>query len=123
MFMPYLKDINELDGKFVYATRTVLFLRDDGTLKPVAIELSLPHPDGWTYGAESQVHTPSSCGVEGSIWQLAKAYVSVNDTGHHQFISHWYVMNCNYRIVVFIPSIALDFELDIYVRLINLPEN
>jgi linoleate 9S-lipoxygenase len=90
MFMPYLETINELKETFIYATRTVLFLRDDGTLKPVAIELSLPHSDGWTYGAVSQVHTPSSHGVKGSIWQLAKAYVSVNDTGHHQLISHWY---------------------------------
>lgn len=93
--MPYLEAINKLEETFIYATRTVLFLRDDGTLKLVAIELSLPHPDGFIYGAESQVHTPSSYSVEGSIWQLARAYASVNDTAYHQIISHWYVMNCN----------------------------
>ncbi|XP_078148563.1 putative linoleate 9S-lipoxygenase 4 [Carex rostrata] len=87
--MPYLEGINKLEETFIYATRTVLFLRDDGTLKPVAIELSLPHPHGCIYGAESQVHTPSSYSVEGSIWQLARAYASVNDTAYHQIISHW----------------------------------
>jgi linoleate 9S-lipoxygenase len=88
-FMPYLSKINELEGNFIYATRTVLFLRDDGTLKPVAIELSLPDSERWTYGAVSQVHTISSSGIKLSIWRLAKAYVSVNDTVYHQLISHW----------------------------------
>ncbi|XP_060966833.1 probable linoleate 9S-lipoxygenase 5 isoform X2 [Cannabis sativa] len=87
-FMPYLRRINSTLTK-TYASRTLLFLKDDGTLKPLAIELSLPHPNGDQYGAVSKVYTPSKEGVESAIWELAKAYVAVNDSGYHQLISHW----------------------------------
>ncbi|KAA8536607.1 hypothetical protein F0562_029085 [Nyssa sinensis] len=39
-FMPYLRRMNKT------STRTILFLQSNGTLKPLAIELSLPHPRG-----------------------------------------------------------------------------
>ncbi|VAI21648.1 unnamed protein product [Triticum turgidum subsp. durum] len=87
--MPFLVDINNLDGSFVYATRTLLFRRGDGTLAPVAIELSSPLIQGDLTTAKSTVYTPHHAGVEGWIWQLAKAYASVNDYGWHQLISHW----------------------------------
>ncbi|GKV42758.1 hypothetical protein SLEP1_g50132 [Rubroshorea leprosula] len=86
--MPYLARINSTGTK-TYASRTLLLLQDDGTLKPLAIELSLPHPQGENHGAVSKVFTPAQEGVEGSIWKLAKAYVAVNDSGYHQLISHW----------------------------------
>ncbi|XP_042499603.1 probable linoleate 9S-lipoxygenase 5 isoform X2 [Macadamia integrifolia] len=86
--MPYLRRINTTTTK-TYAARTILFLKDDGTLKPVAIELCLPHPDGDQLGPVSKVFTPAEDGVEGSVWQLAKAYVAVNDSGFHQLITHW----------------------------------
>ncbi|XP_065863329.1 linoleate 9S-lipoxygenase 5-like isoform X2 [Euphorbia lathyris] len=86
--MPYLTNINSTATK-TYASRTILLLQDDGTLKPLAIELSLPHPQGEKHGAVSKVFTPAEDGVSGSVWQLAKAYAAVNDSGYHQLISHW----------------------------------
>ncbi|EHA8588641.1 Lipoxygenase [Cocos nucifera] len=86
--VPYLNRINSTSSK-IYASRTLLLLKDDGSLKPLAIELSLLHPDGEHLGAVNKVFTPADLGVEGSIWQLAKAYVAVNDSGVHQLISHW----------------------------------
>ncbi|XP_077209998.1 putative linoleate 9S-lipoxygenase 5 [Tasmannia lanceolata] len=88
MLMPYVNRINTTTTK-LYATRTLLFLKEDGTLTPLAIELSLPHPEGEKYGAVSQVFTPAHEGVEGSVWLLAKAFAAVNDSGVHQLISHW----------------------------------
>lgn len=106
--MTYLRRINSTSTK-TYATRTLLLLQEDGTLKPLAIELSLPHPQGERHGAVSKVFTPPEdgigsvqkkeneasaedvrkVGIEASIWQLAKAYAAVNDSGYHQLISHW----------------------------------
>lgn len=87
-FIPYLRRINSIAK--AYATRTFLFLKDNGTLKPIAIELSLPHPSGDQYGADSKVILPAAEGVESTIWLLAKAHVIVNDSGYHQLMSHWY---------------------------------
>ncbi|GAU51607.1 hypothetical protein TSUD_414390 [Trifolium subterraneum] len=85
---PYLRKINATDTK-AYATRTILFLQNNGTLKPLAIELSRPHPQGDSFGPVSNVYTPASEGVEASIWLLAKAFVIVNDSCYHQLVSHW----------------------------------
>ncbi|KAJ1420347.1 PLAT/LH2 domain [Sesbania bispinosa] len=86
-FMMYLERINKIAK--AYATRTILFLKDDGTLKPLAIELSKPHSSGVKFGAESKVILPADQGVESTIWLLAKAHVIVNDSCYHQLMSHW----------------------------------
>ncbi|KAG2546670.1 hypothetical protein PVAP13_9KG038100 [Panicum virgatum] len=88
-FMPFLIDVNNLEGNFIYASRTLFFLRGDGRLAPLAIELSEPYIDGALTKAKSKVYTPASSGVDAWVWQLAKAYVAVNDSGWHQLISHW----------------------------------
>ncbi|KAI9087871.1 hypothetical protein K1719_030201 [Acacia pycnantha] len=86
---PYLRRINSTSTK-TYASRTILFLQDIGTLKPLAIELSKPHPNGDQFGVISKVYMPAEEGsIKHSIWKLAKAYVGVNDSGYHQLISHW----------------------------------
>ncbi|KAK9993059.1 hypothetical protein SO802_022762 [Lithocarpus litseifolius] len=84
--MPFLNRINT-KGVCAYASRTLLFRRSDDTLKPIAIELSLP---GSSYASEiSNVLLPASHGHEAALWQLAKAHVVANDSVHHQLISHW----------------------------------
>ena len=93
--IPYLRRINSTTSK-AYATRTILLLKTDGTLKPLAIELSLPHPQGDQYGAISNVYLPAEEGVESYIWLLAKAYVVVNDSNYHQLISHWYAFSVRF---------------------------
>ncbi|KAF4397119.1 hypothetical protein G4B88_008965 [Cannabis sativa] len=103
-FIPYMRRINTTLTK-AYATRTILFLTKDGTLKPIAIELSLPHQDGDEHGAVSKVYTPTEEGVEGTIWQLAKAYVAVNDVCYHQThcVSEPFVIATNRQLSVLHP--------------------
>ncbi|XP_073006726.1 linoleate 9S-lipoxygenase A-like [Typha latifolia] len=85
--MPYLRRINA-QGICVYASRTLLFLKKDGTLKLLVIELTSPEDD--EKKETSRVFLPSIQGSEGAaLWQLAKAQVAVNDSGYHQLISHW----------------------------------
>jgi hypothetical protein len=83
-FLPFVNQINESPTCKAYATRTVLFLTKEGTLRPVAIELSLP-------GATKRVFTPPPMGMKDWMWELAKAHVLANDAGYHQLVSHWYV--------------------------------
>ncbi|CAH1444189.1 unnamed protein product [Lactuca virosa] len=125
--MPYVRRINATTNK-IYASRTLLLLQNDGTLKPLAIELSLPHPDGDKHGAISNVYTPAENGIEGSVWQLAKAYVAVNDSGIHQLISHWlnthaviepFVIAANRQLSVMHPVYKLLYPHFRYTMYIN----
>ncbi|KAM3390865.1 hypothetical protein ACQJBY_012471 [Aegilops geniculata] len=103
--MPYLKRINELPGaeekgeisqRKSYATRTLFFLQDDSTLKPLAIELSSPHPKDERLGATSTVYTPPdklNAGDAASdtftAWDLAKAHAASNDACKNNYVLHW----------------------------------
>lgn len=87
IYLPFLDRINALDGRKAYATRTIFFLTSVGTLKPIAIELSLP-----ANGPDSQskrVVTPPVDATSNWMWQLAKAHVCSNDAGVHQLANHW----------------------------------
>ncbi|KAI9120076.1 hypothetical protein K1719_009045 [Acacia pycnantha] len=84
--IPFLNKINT-NGVCAYASRTFLLLRNDGMLKPLAIELSLPSsPVG---NEQHRIFLPAAEGVEAALWQLAKAHVAANDNLYHQLICHW----------------------------------
>ncbi|TKV97883.1 hypothetical protein SEVIR_9G523500v4 [Setaria viridis] len=83
-----VQQINAIEGRKAYATRTILFLTQAGTLKPIAIELSLP-PSQPGEPRLSKVLTPPSDATTNWLWMLAKAHVSSNDAGVHQLVNHW----------------------------------
>ncbi|KAI3913436.1 hypothetical protein MKW98_003915 [Papaver atlanticum] len=84
IYLPFVERINALDGRKTYATRTLFFLSSTGTLKPIAIELSLA-----SEASAKRVLTPPNCATSSWIWQLAKAHVGSNDAGVHQLVNHW----------------------------------
>ncbi|XP_057842728.1 linoleate 13S-lipoxygenase 3-1, chloroplastic [Cryptomeria japonica] len=86
-FIPVANGINALDGRKTYATRTIFFLTPVNTLKPVAIELSLPSPAPGSRA--KRVFTPANDSISHWLWQLAKAHVCSNDAGVHQLVNHW----------------------------------
>ncbi|CAH2037169.1 unnamed protein product [Thlaspi arvense] len=85
IYLPFLDRINALDGRKAYATRTIFFMTRLGTLKPVAIELSLPS-HGKNHRSK-RVVTPPVDATSNWVWQLAKAHVSSNDAGVHQLVT------------------------------------
>ncbi|KAK7338235.1 hypothetical protein VNO77_18838 [Canavalia gladiata] len=84
VYLPFLDGINALDDRKSYATRTIFFLTPLGTLKPIAIELSLGPSSGL-----KRVVTPPVDATTNWMWQLAKAHVCANDAGVHQLVNHW----------------------------------
>lgn len=89
VYLPFIDRINALDGRKTYATRTVFFSTSLGTLKPVAIELSLPCTGAPSSRESKRVITPPMDATSYWIWQLAKAHVCSNDAGVHQLVNHW----------------------------------
>ena len=88
LLLPYVLKVRKLEGTTLYGSRALFFLTDDGTLRPIAIELTRPkskRKPQWR-----QVFTPGCDGsVTGSwLWQLAKAHVLAHDAGVHQLINH-----------------------------------
>ncbi|MCO5561651.1 hypothetical protein L7F22_015272 [Adiantum nelumboides] len=80
-FLPFVSHVNALEGRKMYASRTILFHTRSGSLVPLAIELSLP--------SRKRVFTPGLHASSYWLWQLAKAHVSSNDAGFHQLVNHW----------------------------------
>ncbi|CAL0329177.1 unnamed protein product [Lupinus luteus] len=92
MLLPYVSKIRKLEGKTLYGSRTLFFLTPDGTLRPLAIELTRPPMDG--KGQWKQVFTPTWHSTSGWLWRIAKAHVLSHDSGYHQLVSHWLRTHC-----------------------------
>lgn len=90
IYLPYVTRINAQKLGLMYATRTVLFLGKDGTLAPLAIELTLP-PTKAGENKISRVFTAPKPdqSEKDQLWKLAKAHVLSNDSSYHEVISHW----------------------------------
>ncbi|XP_059627324.1 linoleate 13S-lipoxygenase 2-1, chloroplastic-like [Cornus florida] len=95
LLLPYVNKVRGLSPSYkttLYGSRTLFFLTTDGTLRPLAIELTRPPEDGkpqW-----KQVFTPDWTATGCWLWRLAKVHVLAHDSGVHQLISHWLRTHC-----------------------------
>ncbi|KAG6787645.1 hypothetical protein POTOM_003688 [Populus tomentosa] len=92
LFLPFVSKIRELKGTTLYGSRTLFFLTHEGTLRPLAIELTRPPMDGkpqW-----KQVFRPAWHSTGVWLWRLAKAHVLAHESGYHQLVSHWLRTHC-----------------------------
>lgn len=87
LFLPYVHKVRELEDNTLYGSRAVFFLTLDGTLQPIAIELTRPATP--TKPQWRQVFTPTWDATGAWLWRLAKVHVIAHDTGYHQLVSHW----------------------------------
>ncbi|KAK9120026.1 hypothetical protein Scep_018119 [Stephania cephalantha] len=87
LLLPFVKKINSLPGRKIYASRTVFFYSKEGTLKPIAIELSLPPTH--SSPRNKHIYTQGHDATTYWLWKLAKAHVCTNDAGIHQLVNHW----------------------------------
>lgn len=87
ILLPFIKGMNSLPGRKAYASRTVFYYTKSGTLKPIAVELSLPPTR--SSSRNKHVYTQGHDATAHWIWKLAKAHVCSNDAGIHQLVNHW----------------------------------
>ncbi|KAK1604205.1 hypothetical protein QYE76_027878 [Lolium multiflorum] len=87
VFLPYVHKVRELPDTTLYGSRAVFFLTDEGTLTPLAIELTRPQSP--TKPQWKRVFTHGSDATEKWLWKLAKAHVLTHDSTYHQLVSHW----------------------------------
>ena len=87
MFFPIVEKINAPENRKAYATRKLVFLCSDETLKVLAIELVLPDSNGGKKNA--RVFTPPTDSSKMDyVWELAKAHVMSNEMSVHQVTNH-----------------------------------
>ncbi|GJZ34397.1 lipoxygenase 3, chloroplastic-like protein [Tanacetum coccineum] len=83
-YLPFLEWINAQEGRKAYGTRTIFFLTSVGTLKPIAIELSLP-PNDSNIPLKQVLTPPIDATTNGSgNWPKLMYAAEV-----HQLIHHW----------------------------------
>ena len=78
LFLPYVSKVREIKGTTLYGSRTLFFLTKQGTLKPLAIELTRPIMDGkpqW-----KQVFTPASHSTDLWLYTCYSFKFSCNQT-------------------------------------------
>ncbi|KAL2608338.1 hypothetical protein R1flu_026911 [Riccia fluitans] len=91
IYMPYLERINlAKDGGKAYAPRSIFFYTKEGTMKPIAIELSVPPHSGST-SAIRRIFLPPAAGSteKDYCWELAKIHANSIDFGYHELVTHW----------------------------------
>ncbi|KAL6966376.1 linoleate 13S-lipoxygenase [Sarracenia purpurea var. burkii] len=92
LLLPYVNKVREIKGTTLYGSRTLFFLTHEGTLRPLAIELTRP-PVGdkpqW-----KQVFTPAWDATGCWLWRFAKTHVLAHDSGFHELVSHWLRTHC-----------------------------
>jgi lipoxygenase len=88
-YITYINRINAQQGVACYASRTLLFLTSHGTLKVLAIELTLP-PKAPGGAKNSRVFLPprDQESTKNWVWELAKSHVISNDAAFHQVVNH-----------------------------------
>ncbi|KAG6787644.1 hypothetical protein POTOM_003687 [Populus tomentosa] len=92
LLLPFVSKVREIKGTTLYGSRTLFFLTPEGTLRPLAIELTRPPMDGKPHW--KQVFTPCYHSTGCWLWRLAKAHVLAHDSGFHQLVSHWLRTHC-----------------------------
>ncbi|KAK9072570.1 hypothetical protein SSX86_009005 [Deinandra increscens subsp. villosa] len=92
LLLPYVNKTRKLKGTTLYGSRTIMFLTPEGTLRPLAIELTRPPSDEkpqWNH-----VYTPTWNATGAWLWKLAKAQVLSHDSAYHELVSHWLRTHC-----------------------------
>ncbi|GMN26503.1 hypothetical protein TIFTF001_001320 [Ficus carica] len=114
LLLPYVNKVRAIEGTTLYGSRTLFFLTQAGTLRPLAIELTRPPIDGKPQWKE--IFTPCWDATGLWLWRLAKAHVVAHDSSFHQLVSHWQLsaMHPIYRLLH--PHFRYTMEINALAR-------
>nr|POE83818.1 linoleate 13s-lipoxygenase 2-1, chloroplastic [Quercus suber] len=86
LLLPYVNKVREVEGTTLYGSRALFFVTKDGTLRPVAIDLTRPPTGDKPQWKQAFIPTWDATGCW--LWKLAKAHVCAHDVGYHQLVIH-----------------------------------